>query len=111
LAAQRTVRCNRLLTAPRHAHAQFTALFTSAAIFASSAAVNSFSAKEVGHLRLVRGAARLRLQLSCALLHRGTFLVVAVRLRHALSSAPPNIACRQTSAGEVRSGLSGCAAD
>jgi hypothetical protein len=30
--------------------AQLTALFTSAPIFASSAAVNSFSAKEVGHM-------------------------------------------------------------
>ena len=32
---------------------QLTAFFTSAAIFASSAAVNSFSAKEVGHTAVV----------------------------------------------------------
>jgi hypothetical protein len=37
-------------TLERAASAQLTAFFTSAPIFASSAAVNSFSAKEVGHM-------------------------------------------------------------
>ncbi len=43
-------------------HPELAALFTSAAILASSTAVNSFSAKEVGHVQGVLGEIKIAKQ-------------------------------------------------